>query len=301
MAQLQLEAAPLSSSAMLSTGPDQIRNKSPEKWVDFSRNPAIHDDIVREARLRELNHTPLVEVVAALGPTPDVGDRMRIKEVFTPITVNRDGARVPGQQQTETRRGNHQPSPPANTQTVSHRRGADKQKRNRQTQSKGRAASGNNPSQAPSPSRPHGNQVNIQRDRVRTGPSPRKNKRHSTRQEETFPSRRSPPAEPLDIFQPAAQGFGVVRRAPSEATADLMSLMGESDLGFDAEVLGVRRGRHCDEPSSPKTKTPPRKVQKQMGLDAESLMSFGGDGACSPTKAARSPNDEPEKELLIDP
>jgi hypothetical protein len=81
-----------------------------------------------------------------------------------------------------------------------------------------------------------------------------------------------------------------------------MSLMGESDLGFEAEVLGVRRGRHRTNLEPVNNTTVPEHVQQHMGPDVESLLSFGGDGACSPTKPALSDKDEKEEEeeFLID-
>lgn len=286
MAQLQLEAAP-SSWAIPSAAPDPIRDSNQAEWAEFSKNPTIHDDAIREALLQETS--PFIPMDDAAPP--DAVETGRIKQVFTPVTEGRDGARVTGPPQTSFIRGYYQRSPQPNTQTVGH--GANKQKQNPQPRNQARAASGNTRSQV--------TPASAQPKQVPVAPSPRRNKRRPARreQEQNFPTQRSPAAEPLDVFRPVAQGSGV-RRAPSEATADLMSLMGESDLGFDAEVLGVPRRRR-NAPSPADTKLSPQKVQ-QMGHDVESMISFGGDGACSPYPKERShsPKAEDKEELLVD-
>ncbi|KAG8160778.1 hypothetical protein KVR01_009042 [Diaporthe batatas] len=297
MAQLQLESSPLSSSAIPSAAPDQIRDSSPEKWIDFSKNPAIHDEVIREARLQALNPSPEIELDSA--PPPNAGQRGGINELFTPVTVNRDGFRVIGQQRTQSRgTAGHQPFPRANNQAVGNRRGAANQKQSPQPHMQARAPSGNNRSQATS--RSHGGKpMNSQRNQAQLSRSPQKSKRHLTRKEETFVSRKDHGDDSLHVINSPAQPLGGVRCAPSEATADLMSLMGESDLGFEAEVLGIRRGRHRDEPSPADTKASP-KLQQHMDLDVESLMSFGVDGTSSPTKRAQPPNIDNKEDWLID-
>ncbi|POS74311.1 suppressor of ascus dominance-3 [Diaporthe helianthi] len=291
--QLELEPARLSSSAIPSAAPDQIRDSSPEKWAKFSMNPAAHDDVIREARLQAMNPTPLIELDS--GPSATAGATV-IKERFIPV-INHDGVRLIEQQPGIRARGPPQTSPWTNSQNTGHRRGANKQRQSTQPQIQVRAGSGNNGRKATSASRSHDkmtSRVSFQRNYVQLPPGPQNDKRNSTRQERIPPPRRGPTGDPLDRCKPPVQ------RAPSETTADLMSLMGESDIGFEAEVLGVHRGRHRDEPSPANKKTWPRKAQQPAGPDVESLMFFGGDGACSPTKRAFSPTVEEDEELLID-
>lgn len=92
----------------------------------------------------------------------------------------------------------------------------------------------------------------------------------------------------MDIFAP------VTPAGPSgnNAEADDMSLIGESDLGFEAEVLGIRRGRNTGQEV---VDTNALRERFQVACDdAESLMTFGGDGGDSPTK-----NEDEEEEPLI--
>lgn len=308
MAELRLEAAPWST--MPTAEPDQIRDSSPEQWVEFSKNPEIHDDVIRDTRLQAMK--PLIELDATPAPAAEGG---MIKERFIPV-LNQDGQRVIGQP-TGTR-GSH--PPPASSQirnqkqdyrAQANKRGrqarAYHQKQSPRAKSDGRAAFKNNSSQATSASRSHGNRApgNGQRSHPQVPPNTNKLVPNHSRQRKVIPTQPKPTSDPRRASQPPVQGSGAAQPSGGSVIDDLMSLMGESDLGFEAEVLGIRRGRHA-EPDPVNTTTEPQLLQMDIAADVESLMTFGGDGADSdgadsPTKSCRSSSQkEPKEELLID-
>lgn len=324
MADLQLESASWSSSTMPTAEPDQIRDSSPEEWVEFSKNPEVHDDVIRDTRLQAMK--PLIELGATPAPAAEADKRM-IKERFIPIS-NQDGQRVIGKP--AGTRGRH--APPASSQTsnqsTDHRRGgnnqkqgyrpqsqirgrqaqASSQKQGPQTQSHGRAPFKDNRFHPTSASQRHGNRtprVNGQRSQVPIPPNTHKIVPNQPRQGKVVRPQPNPKPDLSRASRFPIQGFGVGRPSEGSAVDDLMSLMGESDLGFEAEVLGIRRGRHHTEPDPVLTNSVSERVQMHMGADVESLMTFGGDGADSDgadcaTKPGNSPKKEPDEELLID-
>lgn len=323
MAELRLDAAPWSTSTMPTAEPDHIRDSSPEKWVEFSKNPEIHDDVIRDTRLQAMK--PLIELDTTPATAAEAGKQV-IKERFIPVS-NQDGQRVIGQQAGP--RGRH--PPPASSQTrnhsTDHRRGGGNQKQDYRVQSNkwgrqakayhqkqsphaqlhGRAPVKDNRSQATSASRSHENRsapVSGQHSQVQVQPSTHKHMSTQPRQGKVISTQPKPTSHPRKASQPPVQGSGVAQPSGASAVDDLMSLMGESDLGFEAEVLGIRRGRHA-EPDPVNTTTAPQRVQMDMAADVESLMTFGGDGADSddadsPTEPGRPPKKEQKEELLID-
>ncbi|KKY34264.1 suppressor of ascus dominance 3 [Diaporthe ampelina] len=196
------------------SSPVQSRDSSPEKWVEFSRNPEIHDNVIRRARIQAMQ--PLIELDTPPTSTANAS-RNTIKERWIPIS-NRDG------QERLNQRRQQQPVPPNN----------------------------------------------------------------------------SPNFEARGPFQSPVSGLEALAPVRVQAAADSISLMGESDLGFEAEVLGIRRSRRTGDGSEVNVNTVPGQVQEGMDIVVESLVSFGGDGAVSPAKPASSPKKDEEEELLID-
>lgn len=314
MTELRLEAAPWSASTMPTAEPDQVRDSSPEQWVEFSKNPEIHDDVIRDTRLQAMK--PLIELDATPAPAAEA-DKHMIKERFIPVS-NQDGQRVIGQPT------GGRPPPPASSQTRNQttdpRRGGNQkqdylaqankrgrqarayhQKQSPRAKSDGHAPFKNNSSQATSASRSHGNRApgNGQRSHPQVPPNTNKPVPNQSRQGKVIPTQPKPTSYPKRASQPPMHGSGVAQTSGGSVIDDLMSLMGESDLGFEAEVLGIRRGRHA-EPDPGNTATEPQLVQMDIAADVESLMTFGGDGADSPTKSGRSSQKELKEELLIE-
>lgn len=301
LAQLQLEVAPSSSSTMPAPAPDHVRDSSSEEWVEFSRNPQAHDEAIRNARLQAME--PLVKLDAPAAPP----DQNNIKEHFIPIS-NRDGERV--RKQPEARgRGLPKASAQANNQNTGRRYNNGKQQgQDVRTQTQGRTPFKGKRVEAASTFRNSGNsnaRGNSQRNQTRGLPARHQNRLDQRRQQQLLQPHISSISGAGTVNKPLADLLHTVAPARGQAPVDSISLMGESDLGFEAEVLGIRRGRHRidHEPVNVNSNTAVDRVQAWLRADVESLMSFGGDGAGSPTKRAPAPKDvkdEKEEGLLID-
>lgn len=299
MAQLQLEAPPLPSSTTPPPFPQPTRDSSPEKWAEFSKNPQVHDDAIRKAQLLALK--PLVEL-----DTPTTAaqtEKNMIKERFIPIS-NRDGVRVVNKPSQLRERQTPKVSAQADNQNGGPRHSSGKQQRpGPQTRNHDHAPFKGNRIQTASGPRNRGNmnaRANGQRSQVQSRPTLQQGKPNQRRQKPPAPPNNSPMAPGGGGIQSLINFLDAGPPAGRQATLDSMSLMGESDLGFEAEVLGIRRGGHRIDRGTFKTNTVPDGVQEHMGIDAESLMSFGADGADSPAEAATTPKDEKEEELLIE-
>lgn len=126
------------------------------------------------------------------------------------------------------------------------------------------------------------------------------NKSNQRRQPQLAPHKSTTRAGSGVSEQPLINLLDTVEPARDEAPADSVSLTGESDLGFEAEVLGIRRGSRRTDRGPVNANPVLEKVQEVVGADAESLMSFGGDGAISSTSTAPAAKNEKEEELLIE-
>lgn len=292
LARLRLEVAPSPSSKVPASAPDPIRNSSPEKWVEFSQNPAAHDDAIRKAQL--LSMAPLIELDTP--PTyAESPEKNAIKEHFIP-TSTRDGMRVVGKPgDVRSPRRAEVPARADTQTTIRHPQNGKQQRQGPQTQNRGHTPSKVEPFVTVPASRNHGSsnsRPNGQRGQAQQRAIPKWNKFGQRRQQQ--------PATPS---KDVTAGAGVAPKIPvnlldtvlpvgDHTAADSISLMGESDLGFEAEVLGVRRGRLQSAQSTVKTQA--------IGADAESLMSFGGDGADSPAEPAPASKNDKVEELLIE-
>lgn len=300
LAQLQLQVAPLPPATTPSPALEHERDSSPEKWVAFSKNPQAHDDAIRKARLEAMG--PSIELdtppTSAAPPEKNV-----IKERFIPIS-NRNGVRV-----IEKEAGPHGrclPKAPAqgNSRNTGRRRvNGQQQRQGPQTPAhsrntfKGMRAEAVSTMQngGKSSARPNG-----QRGQLRGRPTLHQNKPNQRRQPQLAPHKSTTRAGSGVPEQPLINLLDKVEPARDEAPADSVSLAGESDLGFEAEVLGIRRGSRRTDQGPANARPVLEKVQEVVGADAESLMSFGGDGAVSPTSTALAAKNEKEEELLID-
>lgn len=298
MAQLQLEAASLPSSTTPTPVLEQRRDISPEKWVDFSQNPQAHDDAIRNARLLAIEPLVKLDDSPTTAAPPNV-----IKERFIPIS-NRDGVRVVEKQAQSRDRPIPKVSAQADNQNNGRRHRSGKQQPSgQQTHNHGRAPIKGNRFGAESRLRNHGNsnaRANGQRSQVQGRPTLQQGRPNQRRQQQPYPPNSNPMAGARGANQSLVNFLNAAAPSRGQAAADSISLMGESDLGFEAEVLGIRRGRHLTDQGTLNNNTVPDRVQEVMGTDAASLMSFGGDGADSPGEAATTPKDEKEEELLID-
>lgn len=300
LAQLQLQAAPLPPSTLPTPATVPTRNSSPEEWVAFSRNPQPHDDAMRRAQLEAMG--PLIELDAPSAPAAQP-EKDKIKERFIPIS-DRDGVRVVGNQAEPRGRS----LPKAYTQADNHNTGRrhrnDKQKRQGpQTQNHGSAPSKGKRSEPVLPLRKSGKgsgRANVKHGQPHGRPNLNQTRPNHRRQQQPAPPRNSPVVGAGGACQPLVNLLDTATLAGRQAPADSISLIGESDLGFEAEVLGIQRGGNRTDRGPVKKNTVDVELQEDMHTAAESLMSFGGDGTDSPTKPAPAPEDEKEEELLID-
>lgn len=297
LAQLQLQAVPLPPSTLPTPAPVPTRNSSPKQWVAFSRNPQPHDDAMREAQLEAMG--PLVELDAPLAPAAQP-EKDKIKEQFIPIT-NRDGVRVAGNQSEP--RGRSHPKAYAQADHRRRHRNDQQQQQGPQTQNHCRAPFKGKRSEPDLPLHRSGKgsgRANVQHGQPHGRPNLNQTRPNQRRQQQPAPPRNSPMVGAGGASQPLTNLLDSVTPAGGRAPADSISLMAESDLGFEAEVLGIRRGGNRTDRGPVKKNTVPVRVQEDMGIEVESLMSFGGDGIDSPTKSDPAPKDGKEEELLID-
>lgn len=298
MAQLQLEAAPLPPLTTPTPYPEQTRDSSPEKWVEFSQNPQAHDDAIRKAQLLALE--PLIELGTpqTTAPPPNM-----IKERFIPIS-NRDGVRVIEKQAQPRGRQVPEDSAEPNNQNAGRRHSrAQQQRPGPQTRNHVREPFKGNRFEGSYGLRNHGHsnaRANGQRSQTQRRPTVQQGRPNQRQQQQSAPPKKSPMAPAGGGIESLITFLDPVPPAGGQVTLDSTSLMGESDLGFEAEVLGIRRGGHRTDRGNVNTNTVADRVQEHMGIDAESLMSFGGDGAESSGEAATTPKDAKEEELLID-
>lgn len=300
LAQLRLQGPPLAPSTTPEPTPKQSRDSSPEQWVEFSQNPQAHDDAIRDARLKAMG--PLIELDTPAAPAAQP-EKSTIKERFIPIS-NRDGERVIGKQAEARGRILPKPYAQAGNHNTGHRQRNDKQQRHGpQTQNRGRAPFKGKRFESVPPLRRNGiasGQAHGQHGQLQGRPNLHQTTLNQPRQQQTAPPKRSPMVSTGGSFQTLSNLLDTAAPAGGQAPVDSISLMGESDLGFEAEVLGIRRGGNRTDRGPINTNTIPERVQESMGIDAESLMSFGGDGADDPAKPAPAIKEEKEEELLID-
>ena len=300
MAQLQLEPTPLPPTTIPVPAPVQSRDSSPEKWVEFSRNPEIHDNVIRRARIQAMQ--PLIELDTPPTSTANAS-RNTIKERWIPIS-NRDGVRVVGKQAEDCDRSFPKASSQTQIQKNDRRHRTGKQQRGGpQTQNQGRAQFRDNRSETVTTRRDCGNtgsRAKGRRNQVQARPTLQQERLNQRRQQQPVPPNNSPNFEARGPFQSPVSGLEALAPVRVQAAADSISLMGESDLGFEAEVLGIRRSRLTGDGSEVNVNTVPGHFQEGMDIVVESLVSFGGDGAVSPAKPASSPKKDEEEELLID-
>lgn len=297
MAQLQLEAAAPPSSTTPPPILEQRRDNSPEKWVDFSRNPQAHDDAIRKAQLEAMK--PLIDLGT---PSTTEAPPNMIKERFIPIS-NRDGVRVIEKQSQSCDPIRKVSAQADNRNTGRRHRSGKQQPAGPQTHHHGRAPFKGNRFEAASRLRNHGTsnaRANGQRSQIQGRPTLQHGKFNQRRPQQPGPPNNGPMAGAGGAKESLINLLDTVAPAVGKVAADSMSLMGESDFGFEAEVLGIRRGGHRTDRGTVNTNTVPDRVQEVIGIDAESLMSFGGDGAESSAEVATTPKDEKEEELLID-
>lgn len=295
MAQLQLEAAPLPPSTTPTPYPEQTRDSSPEKWVEFSQNPQAHDDAIRKAQLLALE--PLIELGAPqmTAPPPNM-----IKERFIPIS-NQDGVRVIEKQAQFRGRQVPDVSAQANNQNAGRR--AQQQRPGPQTRNRVRAPFKGNRFEGSYGLRNHGQsnaRADGQRSQVQRRQTVQQGRPNQRRQQQPAPPEKSHTAPGGGGIESLINFLDAAPPAGGQVALDSISLMGESDLGFEAEVLGIRRGTPRADRGTVNTNTVADRVQEHRGIDAESLMSFGGDGAESSGEAATTSKDAKEEELLID-
>lgn len=289
---------------MSSPAPERIRDSSPEQWVEFSKNPQAHDDAIRKARLQAMEHSmeqPLIEL--DIPPTSVAQpEKNIIKERFIPIS-NQNGVRVIQKEAEPHGRCLPEDSAQSNSRNTGRRHvNGQQQRQGPQTPAHGRNGFNGKRSEAVPTLHNSGKnsaRANGQRGQPRGRPTQHQNRPNQRRQPRLAPynntkgaSSRGPPQSQINLLD-------TVEPARDEAPVDSVSLTGESDLGFEAEVLGIRRGSRRTGRGPVNAKPVLQKVQEVVGADAESLMSFGGDGAVSPTSTAPAAN-EKEEELLID-
>lgn len=304
MAQLQLQATPSPSTTIPVPAPMHSRDSSPEKWAEFSKNPEIHDDVIRQARLQAMQ-PPLIELQTPPTSTTDA-EQNNIKERWIPIS-NRDGVRVVEKQAEDG--GRRFPKASAQTQNQNkdrrHRTGKE-QRRGPQTQNQGHAQYRGHRAAALPPQRGHGRigprakGRPIQVQGRPTLPQETLGQQRQQRQQQPAPPNNISKVDTAGAFHSLLSDLESLAPAGGQAAADSISLMGESDLGFEAEVLGIRRSSRAVGGKDIKADTVPERVRDDMGTDVESLMSFGGDGAFSPAKPVSPPKKDEEEELLID-
>lgn len=301
LARLRLEVAPSPSSKVPASAPDPRRDSSPEKWVEFSQNPAAHDDAIRKAQL--LSMAPLIELDT---PPTYAGspEKKAIKERFIP-TSTRDGMRVVGKPASDLRSPRRaEVSARADTQsTIRHPHNGKQQRQGPQPQNCGHTPSKGQRFVTVPAFRNNGNsnsRANGQRGQAHQRPIPNRNKFSQRRQQQPATPSKGVIAAAENILQPPVKLLDTVLPVGGHAAADSISLMGESDLGFEAEVLGVRRGRYQTAQNMFNPKTLADLYPQAIGADVESLMSFGGDAAESPAKPAPASKNDKEDELLIE-
>lgn len=300
LARLRLEVAPSPSSKVPASAPDPIRDSSPEKWVEFSQNPAAHDDAVRKAQLLSL--APLIELDTP--PTyAESPENNAIKERYLP-TSTRDGMRVVGKPADVRSPRRAEVPARADTQTtIRHPQNGKQQRQGPQTQNRGHTPSKDERFVTVPAFRNHGNsnsRANGQRGQAHQRPIPKQNKFSQRRQQQPATPSKGVIAGAENASQPPVNLLDTVLPVVGHTAADSISLMGESDLGFEAEVLGVRRGRLQTAQSIVNSKTLADLYPQAIGADAESLMSFGGDATDSPSKPAPASKTDKVEELLID-
>ncbi|KAK2601424.1 hypothetical protein N8I77_010874 [Diaporthe amygdali] len=311
MAQLQLEVA--SSTSFPEPATEQKRDSSPEKWVEFSNNPQVYDDVIREARLRQMKEAqesrapaassqPLIELDT---PPTSVNspEKNNIRERFIPIS-NRDGVRV-----IEQKPDPRVQSPSTTLKTHSHNTGrrhknGRQRRQGQETQNQNQTPNNKTPSQplrAPRNQRKSGTRPNNQRNQAQVRMTSNQNNANVRRQEPFSSARNNPMFSTGGSSRPQTDIFASLAPGGGQAPVDSISLIGESDLGFEAEVLGIRRGHRTDQEVVDTGSLRERfRMEMPVATYAESLMSFGGDGADSPVKPAQPPENEKEEELLID-
>lgn len=241
------------------------RNSSPEKWQEFSRDPCAHDDAIRQARLQQMTEQEAQDA-------PDA-----IQEKFFPI-ANQDGHRVLGEAQVIDRlTGDVQRCGQAPQQGRPVHRGY--------TQSPRQSGQSQQPSS---------------RQRRRTRKEPVQQQRNQKTREivtEGFTSFRQyyytasnagaggvfPNASTTSqrLNQSQIHAHAVAQRFSSHYAA---STIGDLDIGFEAEVLGIRRGHTT-----------------KLDADADELLEQSHNHLPMVTETASTENDEEdEPELLID-
>ncbi|ROV98679.1 hypothetical protein VMCG_06750 [Cytospora schulzeri] len=257
MAELQVHGTD-SSSGYASQSGAPARNTSPEKWQHFSRDPRTHDEAIRQARLREMTeqqtqHQPLLSLGthsttignSSVGMAPNV-----IQEKFISVE-NKDGRRVLGgaqdighvgggvQRDGRTKKqGRQEARSQAKRQT--HRNEAQRPLQPaqvRQSASKKHHRFENNETLQPQPQPPvyagprDIRQIGSQQQRIQHTQTQGQSYRHSILQHQSAAN-----ANAVEVFpntMATTQGLDHL----SESNID------ESDIGFEAEVLGIRRSR----------------------------------------------------------
>lgn len=310
IAQLQLEVA--SSMSFPEPATEQKRDSSPEKWVEFSNNPQVYDDVIREARLRQMKEAQETRAQATSQPlieldTPPTStnspEKNNIRERFIP-TSSRDGVRV-----IEQKPDPRVQSPSMTLKTHSHNTGrrlknGRQRRQGQETQSQNQTPNNKTASQplrASQNQRKSGSRSNNQRNQAQVRMPSHQNNANVRRQEPFSSARHNPMVSTGGSNQPQTDIFASLAPGGGQAPVDSISLIGESDLGFEAEVLGIRRGHRTDQEVVDASSLRERfRMEIPVAPYAESLMSFGGDGADSPVKPAQPPENEKEEELLID-
>ncbi|ROV99204.1 hypothetical protein VPNG_08197 [Cytospora leucostoma] len=265
-------------------------NSSPEKWLQFSHDIRVHDDAIRQTRLQamkeqELSARPLIDLDTSettVDGKPGGKASDTIHERFIPI-ANQDGRRILGE-----------------TQVIDDLRDIPQPKARAKQQQRRQAQRGQ--PQKPR-QRGQGQRAASQQDRQLVT---RPNAASADVFTNTSAIARRPGQSQIQAHvaaQDRARNLFPTGRRPRQVAEPTI---GESDLGFEAEVLGIRQGH-----TTQADRVAPLEEDlhhPHMNDNTETMISFDGQdggqlrvatGAKQPsTSAGRADDDEPA--LLID-
>ncbi|KAK7737338.1 hypothetical protein SLS53_006641 [Cytospora paraplurivora] len=289
LAKLQIQGDVDQAHAKASQFESPTRNSSPEKWQQFSRDPRVHDDAIRQTRLQgtkeqEISAQPLIDLgTPAMTVDGESGGKASdtIHERFVPI-ANQDGRRILGEAQVVNDLSDiSQPRAWAKQQTGRQAQGGQHQTPRQSGQ--GQRAASQQYRQLVTEPNPAAAQVFTNTSAIAGRPGQSQLHAHMA-------------------IQDVARNFSPeVRRTRQIAE----STVGESDLGFEAEVLGIRRGPTTQSDQIAFLEEDLRHSHKSD--NPETLRSFDGldgaqyrvpTGAKQPTTSVDK--DDDEQTLLID-
>lgn len=317
MAELQLygdgrqdHATNLSSGNVSQLGA-LTHNSSPDKWQQFSRDPRVHDEAIRQIQLMEMagqeaQDRPLISLdtpATTIGGSSVHKAPEGIQETFISIE-NQDGRRLPG-----------------NTQDMAHIRGdvqydgrAQKQGRQefRQQAKKQTHQNDNQLPRQPRRSQQSASQQNRrknaalqqqQQPQVHVGPHNVRQTGYQQQRSQYTQTQGQSSGNPALWHHSASSANAAVVLPKTLPTSHGLDPLedpedSDSDIGFEAEVLGIRRG-HATKAGA---KTLRRKSQhhlSQIQQEGPPLIDLGDlDGAEEQTPKSNNEDDGPE--LLID-